>query len=232
LVTGVCDDEGTLFSFAATNVTNNTEFLEFINSSYFKGLLTTEQLTDIGLAYPDDITKGSPFDTGTLNAVTPEFKRLAAIQGDIVFQAPRRFLLENMSGTQPAFVFLSKRGKSTPKIGAFHGSDIHEFYGYGVNPDFIGTDALVNFANTGNPTIPHNPHSLLSTVDWQPWSSSANHPLLTFLDPAPGVSITFDNFRVPEMNLLNNIFLDLASGSLDTGSVNEAEQSIQTIKQT
>jgi hypothetical protein len=59
-------------------------------------------------------------------------------------------------------------------------------------------------------------------VDWQPWSSSADHPLLTFLDPVPNVSITFDNFRVPGMNLLNNIFLHFASGSLDTGSMNEA----------
>ena len=80
----------------------------------------------------------------------------------------------------------------------------------------------VNFANTGNPTTPHNPNSLLSTVDWKPWSSSSDHPLLTFLDPAPDVSITFDNFRVPEINLLNNIFLHFASGSLDTGSMNEA----------
>jgi hypothetical protein len=80
----------------------------------------------------------------------------------------------------------------------------------------------VNFANTGKPTVPHNPNSLLSSVDWQPWSSSADHPLLTFLDPAPNVSITFDNFRVPEINLLNNIFWYLASGSLDTGSMNEA----------
>jgi hypothetical protein len=59
-------------------------------------------------------------------------------------------------------------------------------------------------------------------VDWQPWSSSADHPQLTFLDPAPDVGITFDDFRVPEMNLLNDIFLHFASGSLDTGSKNEA----------
>ena len=70
--------------------------------------------------------------------------------------------------------------------------------------------------------MPHNPISLLSNVDWQPWSSSADHPLLTFTDPAPDVSITSDNFRVTEINLLNNIYLHLASGSLDTGSVNEA----------
>ncbi|KAF8815491.1 carotenoid ester lipase precursor [Phlegmacium glaucopus] len=213
LVTGDCDDEGTLFSFATTNITNNAEFLDYIQSNYFNGLLTTEQLTEIGLAYPDDVTQGSPFDTGTLNALTPEFKRLAAIQGDIKFQAPRRFFLENASKTQPAFAFLFKRGKSIPKLGAFHSFDIPEFYGNGVAPDFIGTDALVNFANTGRPTIPHNPNSLLSAVDWQPWGSSANHPLLTFLDPAPNVSITFDNFRVPGMNLLNNITLQLISSS-------------------
>jgi hypothetical protein len=47
--------------------------------------------------------------------------------------------------------------------------------------------------------------------------------MLTFVDPVPDVSITFDNFRVPEINLLNNIFLHFASGSLDnTGSMKEA----------
>ena len=140
------------------------------------------------------------------------------------------------------FLSVFKRGKSTPKLGAFHSSDIPEFYGFGANPDFIGTDALgkfsnfwmrcrlttvlcyvsVNFAYTGNPGMPHNPNSLLSAVDWQPWSSSDDHPLLTFIDPAPDVSITFDNFRVPEINLLNDIFWHLVSGPLDTGSMNEA----------
>ena len=45
--------------------------------------------------YPADITKGSPFDTGRFNALTPQFKRIAAFQGDGVFQAPRRWMLEN-----------------------------------------------------------------------------------------------------------------------------------------
>ena len=55
------------------------------------------------------------------------------------------------------FVPVFKRGKSTPMLGAFHASDIPEFYGFGVNPlargeavdvkpDFIGTDALGMFS--------------------------------------------------------------------------------------
>jgi hypothetical protein len=53
--------------------------------------------------------------------------------------------------------------------------------------------------------------------------SSTDHPLLTFLDPAPSVSITFDNFRVAEMKLLNGIFLQFVSGSLDTSSMNDED---------
>jgi len=107
-----------------------------------------------------------------------------------------------------AFAFLFKRGKFIPILGAFHGLDVFEFYPNQLVPSFVGADALVNFANTGNPTTPHNPQSLLSTVDWQPWDSSADRPLLTFQDPATKINITFDNFRVDGMNLLNQISLE------------------------
>ena len=56
-------------------------------------------------AYPAAITQGSPFDTGILNALTPQFKRIAAIQGDLVFQGPRRFFLEATAGKQSTWSF-------------------------------------------------------------------------------------------------------------------------------
>ncbi|KAF9220275.1 COesterase-domain-containing protein [Gyrodon lividus] len=58
-------------------------------------LLTVPEL----MRYSADITQGSLFDTSVLNALTPQFKRLAAFQGDAVLQAPRRFL-QNRSGEQ------------------------------------------------------------------------------------------------------------------------------------
>ncbi|KAH9475727.1 Lipase 3 [Psilocybe cubensis] len=212
LITGDCDDEGTLFSLSNGNITTNDEFLAYMQSNYFRGLISNDDLAAVGAAYPDDITAGSPFDTGTANAITPEFKRLAAVQGDLIFQAPRRFFLQTASTTQPTFAFLFKRGKATPLLGSFHGSDIPEFYGSGTAPDFIGTDGLVNFANTGNPSLPKNPISLLSAVDWQPWSSSkTSPPLLTFLDPAPAIAITADTFRATQMDLLTKLSLQLDS---------------------
>jgi len=204
-VTGDCDDEGTLFSLSTLNITTDAEYIAYIGENYLTGANATT-VAAVGQAYPDDITQGSPFNTSVANAITPEFKRLAAFQGDIVFQAPRRFFLRTASKTQDAWTFLFKRGKATPVLGAFHGSDIPEFYSSGVGPDFIGTDALVNFANHLNPTLPKNPISLLSAVNWQQWATSASAPpMLTFLDPAPLVAITPDNYREDAMNLLMEV---------------------------
>ena len=50
--------------------------------------------------YPQNVTQGSPYGTGTQNAQTQEFKRIASILGDLVIQAPRRFFLNNVSGKQ------------------------------------------------------------------------------------------------------------------------------------
>ena len=56
-------------------------------------------------AYPADLTQGSPFGTGILNALTPQSKRLAAMQGDLVFQGPRRFFLNATAAKQPTWSF-------------------------------------------------------------------------------------------------------------------------------
>ena len=55
--------------------------------------------------YPDDQRAGCPFDTGFENAVGPQSKRLAAIQGDVVFHGPRRFFLKHTAKNQNAWAF-------------------------------------------------------------------------------------------------------------------------------
>ena len=72
--------------------------------------------------YPDDQRAGCPFDTGLKNArsmlidfrdqnwvfircLGPQFKRTAAIQGDFVFHAPRRFLLNYRADKQKSWGF-------------------------------------------------------------------------------------------------------------------------------
>ena len=88
----------------------DAQFEEYIHDNYFSELSSTEFQT-IADQYPSgwfcwfvsatfrsltrvlkDVTQGSPYGTGTLNALTPQFKRIASIHGDM-FQGPRRFLL-------------------------------------------------------------------------------------------------------------------------------------------
>ena len=80
------------------------EVRSYLSSNYITGISSSD-LDQLLKLYPADITQGSPFGTGILNAVTPEFKRLTAIQGDLVFQAPRRFFLQNVADKQSAWSF-------------------------------------------------------------------------------------------------------------------------------
>ncbi|KZS97394.1 carotenoid ester lipase precursor, partial [Sistotremastrum niveocremeum HHB9708] len=115
-VTGDCDDEGTIFSLSLLNIITDTDFVNYMTSNYFPTANTSVQ-TQMSTLWPADVTQGSPFNTGLLNAITPQFKRLAAIQGDLAFQAPRRFFLQQRSSVQNTWSFLNKRLKLTPVVG-------------------------------------------------------------------------------------------------------------------
>ena len=120
---GDCDDEGTLFSLSTLNITSVelkkkrnleiwlTDFhstdaqLEEYLSTYWLPDASPDTIKTLMTYYPSDITQGSPYDTGILNALTPQNKRIASFQGDAVFQAPRRFFLNARSGQQPTWSF-------------------------------------------------------------------------------------------------------------------------------
>jgi acetylcholinesterase len=69
---------------------------------------TAAEVDQLLKVYPGDVTQGSPFDTGTNNTVTPEYKRLAAFQGDLIFTGTRRFFLQQRADKQPAWSFCEK----------------------------------------------------------------------------------------------------------------------------
>lgn len=82
----------------------DNELKTYIQTVFLPGL-TTAEVNQLAEVYPADITQGSPFDTGIFNALSPQFKRIAAFQGDGVFQAPRRFFLQQQSGKQDTWAF-------------------------------------------------------------------------------------------------------------------------------
>ena len=87
-----------------SDIRTDSQLETYIRTFMFPNITDAEYQT-IAQAYPSDITQGSPFGTGALNALTPEFKRLAAFEGDLIFQAPRRLFLNQLSGRQKTWSF-------------------------------------------------------------------------------------------------------------------------------
>ncbi|KAG0695414.1 Alpha/Beta hydrolase protein [Suillus ampliporus] len=167
-ITGNCDDEGTLFSLSSPNVTTNSQFQEYIQT-YLYPNVPLDRIHRLMEYYPDDITQGSPFDTGDLNALSPQYKRIAAWQGDAFLQAPRRFFLEQRSNKQNTWAFY---------MNIYAGGDM--------------ASRLVRFVAKLNPNGPGD------KVKWPKWNTSSRN-LLTFFDGPNPQNITQDTYRAGAM---------------------------------
>ncbi|RPD65826.1 carotenoid ester lipase precursor [Lentinus tigrinus ALCF2SS1-6] len=202
-VTGSCEDEGTLFSlFSSFIVWDDAHFRDYMLTNYMNGANESHVGDLFETLYPDDPAQGSPFDTGSQYAFL-QYERLSAIQGDLVFQAPRRFFLEQTYDKQPTWSFLSKRNKNLSLVGykvgflgAAHGSDLSNVYGPGDM-----TDYLVHFVNHGDPNAPDG-----RLLGWPQYSVQSRHQM-TFLDGDLPLAVTSDVYRAEALKRLTELSL-------------------------
>ncbi|OCH89486.1 alpha/beta-hydrolase [Obba rivulosa] len=138
------EDEGTQTALNLTSITTDEDVATYLTVDGLPGL-PQEQVSQILALYPSDPAAGSPFGTGDLYAITPQYKRMAAIIGDLEFHAQRRFFLNQTSYRQPAWSYLSKQFK-LPFLGSTDISDLINLYGPG---DL--TDRLIYFTARENP---------------------------------------------------------------------------------
>ncbi|TCD66642.1 hypothetical protein EIP91_001110 [Steccherinum ochraceum] len=182
------DDEGTIFGLSSLNVTDDAGFRNYI-TTFFLPNATSAQVDQVLQLYPSDPTQGSPFNTGTQNAITPQFKRMAAFLGDFVFQAPRRAFMQETAGKQDSWALQIQRGKMTPVLGSLHTSDISLAYG---GTDL--TDIVVNFVN-------HLKPNGKTVLQWPKYSAS-NPQMLALVDGTMPQQIINDTFRQDAMAFL------------------------------
>lgn len=81
LIIGDQEDEGPLFALVLSNVTTTSKLVTYL-LSYFPEA-TRADIQGLVDTYPTDPSAGSPFRTGLANELYPQFKRIAAILGDI-----------------------------------------------------------------------------------------------------------------------------------------------------
>ncbi|KAI0628199.1 carotenoid ester lipase precursor [Trametes polyzona] len=192
-VAGANEDEGTLFSLSTlNNLTSSHDLASYLKSNYFPAA-SASTISGVMSLYPENPVMGSPFGTGEDFVITPVYKRLAAFQGDLIFHAPRRFLLNQRSGKQPAWSFLSQRDK-IDGLGAIHSSELAIIFG---GQDM--TDFLVRFVTSLNPNDG-------STIHW-PNYTPQSAPLLAFQDGDTPLTIIPDDFRQNGTDFLTQVSL-------------------------
>ncbi|PIL29450.1 hypothetical protein GSI_08392 [Ganoderma sinense ZZ0214-1] len=195
-ITGDALDEGTIFATGSWNVTTEQEFHDYVHE-YFFSSAPEAVLEPLFSLYPADPAAGSPFMTGDDNQLAPMYKRMAAFQGDVVFQAPRRFFLDKRSSKQPTWSYIGQTGNS-PGLGYAHGSDLL--------PAFMGAalaDYIIQFVATLDPNG-DNANGTASAIYWPKYDTVQRQVLETHDD---GVAIGADTLRLEPMAALTAISL-------------------------
>ncbi|GAA6021863.1 hypothetical protein JCM10207_004522 [Rhodosporidiobolus poonsookiae] len=191
VINGDMADEGTILALGTLNITTEAQLKDWLQEIWFPRA-TSEQIDGLLDLYPADITQGSPYDTGLLYAVTPQFKRINAIIGDLVFQAERRSFVEYTQATQPTWSYLSRAFRATPFVGSFHGADLLAVFGI---DQFAPSEEMqtrwIAFANNLDPNV----------AGWPYWPQyGTNATLLQFTDLTS--SLITDNYRTEQLKYI------------------------------
>lgn len=199
-IIGDQEDEGTIFSLAQVNITTTEEVVDYLQNIFFFDA-TRAQLEELVSKYPDTSVYGSPFRTGGFNNWYPQYKRIAAILGDISFTITRRVFLTLAKKAKPNIPFwsyLSSYDYGTPILGTFHGSDVLQVF-YGILPNYASRSFHSYYLSFVHD---QDPNSRAKFMEWPQWSG--NHSLMQFfLDHG---ALLADDFRQPVCDfMMDNI---------------------------
>lgn len=210
LIIGDMKDEGTLFSLInSLNTTTTDEFKDYFNSIWWP-MASSDEIDRLAELYPEDPTAGSPFDTGILNSIAPQYKRIAALTGDYSFEAQRRQLLGKAPG--PKWTYQTDNSLANlplpaenilniPVLGSFHGSDIF-FYDYGTLP-LPNSKNIMDTTISFTATLDPNNHGRSDLKEWPEYTSSAKD-MYHFINSLAGPEVIKDTYREEQMDYINS----------------------------
>ncbi|KAI0298094.1 carotenoid ester lipase precursor [Multifurca ochricompacta] len=197
MITGNCDDEGSLFSISTKNISTSADMKDYLKL-YMMPKAKDAEIDLLMKYYPDDQRAGSPFDTGLKNALSPQFKRTAALQGDFVFHGPRRFFLKQRASKQNSWGFIWKRVKSTPFLGTAHATDlVNSIIAPGELMDYV-----IHFTSNLNP----NGKKGLG-IPWPQWNPRDPKAIVLQDSTLFPVVIGNDNYRSDPLDYVANMSL-------------------------
>ncbi|KAJ7106522.1 esterase 1 [Mycena epipterygia] len=146
-ITGTNQDEGTLFVPETTNSTDEISEIIVAQSSPSTSPTTLQSsIRTLLQLYPNIPALGSPFNTGNNTfELNSQFKRAAAIAGDLDLHSQRRFWIETAANAGVktfGYLFTQPQPNSPPAIGVFHSSEIP--FVYGAPSDISASAVLIS----------------------------------------------------------------------------------------
>ncbi|KAF8646650.1 hypothetical protein AX16_007148 [Volvariella volvacea WC 439] len=195
----VSEDEIRLFI-----VSNFTPPIWHIHSSVVED--SAEALLEL---YPDDPALGSPFCTGNETfGLSPQFKRAAAIQGDLSFTSQRRFWSQEAgkAGVSSwAYLFTEPQPQLPPFLGVTHATEVLSVYGAPDSPletaqplSNLIIDYWVSFATSLDP----NDGKGLPRPKWEGFKP---HNQVVLELNGQHLKMIPDHFRTHEIDFINSI---------------------------
>ncbi|KAI0870549.1 sterol esterase [Hypoxylon argillaceum] len=198
MIIGDQEDEGTIFALFQSNLTTEANLIDYLSTVFFQKT-TRDVIAQLVATYSPDLSAGSPFRTGILNSVYPQFKRLAAILGDLVFTLTRRLFLETTSAANPnvpSWSYLSSYDYGTPILGTFHASDILQVF-YGILPNYA-SNAVQSYYISFLYTMDPNNGTSSDYPNWPQWKEGRQ--LMNFYNLFS--TLLTDDFRSTSYNWL------------------------------
>ncbi|KAJ5768775.1 secreted lipase [Penicillium odoratum] len=170
-IIGDQEDEGTIFALFQSNITTETEIVDYLQDLFFADASRT-QLEDLVATYQTITTDGSPFRTGVLNNWYGQYKRLAAILGDLTFTLTRRLFLtvaNQVKPDVPSWSYLSSYDYGTLLLGTFHASDLLQVF-YGILPNYASKSTHSYYLSFVYDLDPNS--KATGYTEWPQWSAS------------------------------------------------------------
>lgn len=197
-IAGNQEDEGTLFALFQANITKESQVSDYLSDIFFHNA-PRDIIDGLVATYQTITTDGSPFRTGILNNWYPQFKRIAAILGDLTFIISRRAFLtvaNQVNPDVPFWSYLATYNYGTPIMGTFHASDLIQVF-YGIWPNYAARTIRGYYLSFVYNLDPNDESS--DRPHWSKWSEKKE--LANF--KANRVETLTDDFRADTFEFLS-----------------------------
>lgn len=198
-IVGDQEDEGTIFALFQSNISTTDQVVDYLQA-YFFADASRDQVEDLVASYADTTTDGSPFRTETANNWYPQYKRIAAILGDIAFTLTRRLFLTSAVKVKPdvpCWSYLASYDYGTAFLGTFHGSDILQVF-YGILDNYASQSIHSYYLSFVYDLDPNS--RATDYTEWPQWST--NQSLMNFFNDHG--ALLADDFRQDSFEVLQS----------------------------